>query len=85
MSRQGGTISVNLTALTAEGQSLARAALATWTDIIGVNFIEVLTGGQIAFDDNEEGAFSDGVWSARHHYVIACQCLDAVACDYGTG
>ena len=61
---QGGAITVNLTALTGEGQALARAALAAWTDIIGVNFVEVGAGGQITFDDNGEGAFSDGIWSS---------------------
>ena len=32
----GGQLTVNLTALTPEGQTLARGALATWTDVIGV-------------------------------------------------
>lgn len=49
----GGTLSVNLTALTAEGQFLARAALSVWTDIIGVTFNEVTSGGAIVFDDND--------------------------------
>lgn len=56
---QGGTITVNLSGLTSAGQTLAIAALQTWTDIIGVNFSQVTSGGQITFDDNEEGAFSD--------------------------
>ena len=60
---QGGTITVNLTALTAAGQNLARNALALWSDVIGVTFAEVSSGGQITFDDNETGAFSDGIWS----------------------
>ncbi|URD60440.1 FG-GAP-like repeat-containing protein [Sphingomonas sp. KRR8] len=59
----GGTITVNLTALTAEGQTLARAALATWTDVIGINFREVATGGQITFDDTDPGAATSGSWS----------------------
>ena len=62
---QGGTITVNLTALTAAGQTLARAALATWNDIIGVNFTEVAAGGQITFDDNKAGAFSSSIWADR--------------------
>jgi len=60
---EGGTITVNLSALAAGGQSLARSALATWTEIIGVRFVEVATGGQIAFDDDEDGAFSSSVYS----------------------
>jgi serralysin len=60
---QGGTITVNITGLTAAGKTLARAALAEWSDIIGVNFVEVTTGGQITFDDNQAGAATDGTWS----------------------
>lgn len=62
---QGGTIMVNLTGLTADGQFLARAALDLWSDVIGVTFAEVGAGGQIVFDDleNGTGAFSDGVWA----------------------
>ena len=43
---QGGTITVNISALNAAEQTLARAALAEWTDIIGVRFQEVTTGAR---------------------------------------
>ncbi len=67
----GGSISVTLTGLTAEGQYLAREALALWSDVTGVRFNEVSAGGQITFDDNEEGAFADandagGIISSAH-------------------
>ena len=82
---QGGSISVNITALTPAGQTLARAALAEWTDIIGVHFNEVATGGQITFDDNEEGAFTSANWSGHvttsAHVNISTQWL----ADNGTG
>jgi len=51
---QGGTLTVNISTLTAAEQTLARAALADWTDIIGVHFQEVATGGQIVFSDAED-------------------------------
>ncbi|MEY4952404.1 MAG: hypothetical protein RL299_828, partial [Pseudomonadota bacterium] len=54
----GGTITVNLTALTTDGINLAREALNLWSDVLGVTFNEVATGGQITFDDNESGAFA---------------------------
>src|SRR5690606_35714109 len=54
----GGTITVNITALTAEGQFLAQQALAAWTNVTGINFAFVLSGGQIIFDNNQSGAFS---------------------------
>ena len=52
---QGGTITVNISTLNASEQTLARTALSEWTDIIGVTFREVTTGGQIVFS-NAEGA-----------------------------
>lgn len=82
---QGGTITVNLTELTAQGQILARAALQEWSDIIGVTFTEV-TGtnvGQIIFDDTRTGAFTDDSWSngitTSAHVNISTQWL----ADYG--
>jgi hypothetical protein len=50
------SISVNLSGLTTDGANLARAALAAWSEIIGVSFPEVSSGGQIIFDDSEAGA-----------------------------
>lgn len=82
---QGGTITVNITALTPAGQSLALAALATWTNIIGVNFVPVTGAAQITFDDNQDGAFSDSNWSggiiSSSHVNVSTQWL----ADYGTG
>jgi serralysin len=62
---QGGTITVNLTGLTTEGQNIAREALNMWSDVIGVTFAEVTGNAQITFDDLDQGtgAFTDGVWS----------------------
>ncbi len=81
---QGDSITVNLTALTIEGRSLARAALAEWSDVIGVNFTEVTTGGQITFDDDQDGAATNVSW-VNHiitsaHVNISTQWL----ADYGT-
>ena len=82
---QGGSITVNLTALTAAGQALAVAALQTWTDIIGVSFVQVASGGQIVFDDSQEGAFSDSNWSngiiSSSHVNVSTDWL----ANYGTG
>lgn len=59
----GGTLTVNVSALTPSGQYLARAALAEWSEIMGVTFMEVFSGGQIVFDDDEDGAHADSVYS----------------------
>jgi serralysin len=59
----GGTITVNITALTAAAQTLAREAFNLWTDATGINFSEVTTGGQLTLDDNEAGAFASSTVS----------------------
>jgi hypothetical protein len=51
---QGQSLTVNISTLSAAEQTLARAALQEWTDIIGVKFQEVSTGGQIVFSDAED-------------------------------
>jgi hypothetical protein len=65
---QGGTITVTLGTLNSAEQNLARNALQEWSDIIGVHFQEVTTGGQIVFDDTEDStgnpvAATDANWS----------------------
>ena len=58
----GGTITVNLTGLTADGQNLARKALQTWSEITGLNFSEVTGTAQINFSD-ETGPVDGGAWT----------------------
>jgi hypothetical protein len=62
---QGGTITVDLTAITASGRAVALQALQQWSDIIGVNFVEQSGNAQITFDDLDQGtgAFADTVHS----------------------
>jgi hypothetical protein len=60
---EGDTITVNLTALTADGMSLARPALQLWSDLTGIVFSEVTGAAQITFDDTEEGAFANTSYS----------------------
>ena len=64
----GGTITVNMSSLNSAEQNLARSALGEWSDIIGIHFQEVTTGGQIVFDDSEDTsgspvAATDATWS----------------------
>ena len=54
----GGTLTADITGLTAAGQQLARWALETWTNVTGINFRFVESDADITFDDAEEGAFS---------------------------
>ncbi|THD36161.1 MAG: hypothetical protein E7773_09565 [Sphingomonas sp.] len=81
----GGSITFNVQALTAAGQTLARAALSEWTDVTGINFTEVTTGGQIVYDDNQDGAFATASYSngitTSANVNVSTQWLT----DYGTG
>ena len=81
---QGGTITVNVTGLTSEGKALALAALGQWPDIIGIDFVQVTSGGQIVFDDEEAGAYSSSSWS---NHIISSSFVNvgkAWLADYGT-
>lgn len=80
----GGQLTVNLTALTADGKFLAREALAVWSDIIGVRFVEVTSGGQITFDDNEQGAHATGSWSNGITTSARVNVSTDWLADYGT-
>ncbi|MDH5529159.1 MAG: M10 family metallopeptidase C-terminal domain-containing protein, partial [Paracoccaceae bacterium] len=59
----GGTLTVNLLGLTAEGQYLARTALEAWSDITGINFFETSGSASITFDDSQSGAFANFITS----------------------
>jgi len=54
----GDSLTVNLTGLTATGANLARWALEMWSDVLGIDFVEVSGSAQINFQDNESGAFA---------------------------
>ncbi|MCC0069318.1 MAG: M10 family metallopeptidase C-terminal domain-containing protein [Rhodobacteraceae bacterium] len=57
------TLTVNLTALTAAGQQLARWALDMWEGAADLQFVEVIGTADITFDDNQPGAFASSVTS----------------------
>ncbi len=54
----GGTLTADITGLTAAGQQLARWALEAWTNVSGINFRFVEGDADITFDDEENGAFA---------------------------
>ena len=58
-------ITVNVTGLTAEGQNLAREALATWTALTGLTFVEVDGAADIVFTDDQPGAFASASYTAE--------------------
>jgi serralysin len=80
----GGTLTVNITGLTAAGQTLARDALNLWTDTSGINFTEVTTTAQITFDDNAAGAFASAVYSGGITSSASVNISTAWLTSYGT-
>ncbi len=54
----GDTLTADITALTTEGQLLARGALEAWTNVTGIKFRLVARDADITFDDDEPGAFA---------------------------
>jgi serralysin len=79
----GGTLTVNVTELTTEGQFFAREALKLWSDVTGITFNEVATGGQIQFDDNATGAFSTS--STSGGFILESQVNVATSWIAGDG
>ena len=70
----GGTISANITALTEEGQQLARWALESWTYVSGINFEFVEhDNAQITFDDEaiDDPTIAGYASSTVNHGVIS--------------
>lgn len=53
------TITVNLTGLTATGQTLARAALDAWEAVANIAFVETTRAAMITIDDNRSGAITN--------------------------
>ncbi len=88
---QGGTITVNIAGLTSAEQTLARAALQDWSDIIGVHFQEVTSGGQIQFSDKEDPsspgpiAQTDAQWSNGIISLANVEISTSWVNQYGTG
>lgn len=81
----GGTITYNVTALTAEGQTLAREAFNLWSDATGITFQEFAGTANITLDDNQSGAFAS---STRSGNIITSSIVNVGTqwlATYGTG
>ena len=55
---QNNQITVNLSALTAEGQQLARWAFEAWELVADIDFVETTGSASIVFDDANSGAYA---------------------------
>jgi serralysin len=81
----GGTITVNITGLTAAGQSLAREALGLWSDVTGITFSEIATAAQLTIDDNADGASTGATRSGGITTSAEVNISAQWITDYGTG
>ena len=72
----GGTLTADITALTAEQQQLARWALESWTNVTGIEFRFVAGDADITFDhDVEPGTYaSSGPTSLRGGEILPPRC-----------
>ena len=69
--RGDNTISVNLSALDAGGQQLARWAMESWELVADLDFVETVGSAQITFEDAEEGAYAS--WNFRNGYITRAE------------
>jgi len=80
----GGSLDVDITGLTAEGQALAIAALEVWTNVTGITFNFVSSGAEITFDDEDSGAYSTSVVSGSTITSSFVNISTAWLASYGT-
>jgi serralysin len=80
----GGTLTYNLTGLTAAAQTLAREAFNLWQDVTGIVFSQVAGPASITLDDTEVGAFADAVYSGGITTSATVNVGTAWLTDYGT-
>ena len=68
----GGTLSANVTALTEEGQQLAKWALEAWTNVTGINFEFVEHNhADITFSNRPDTAATGGPVAVRNGLIIS--------------
>ncbi|WP_052248989.1 M10 family metallopeptidase [Leisingera sp. ANG-Vp] len=58
-------ITVNLTGLTADGQEMARRAMASWEMVADIKFVETTSAAQITFTDDQPGAYAHATYSTN--------------------
>ncbi len=57
--RTNNQITVDITGLTSDGQKLAEWAFEAWELVADIEFVEVFSGADITFQDNDIGAYAD--------------------------
>jgi len=70
-------ITVNITALTPEGQQLARWAFEAWEMVADIDFVEVNGSADITFTDDNAGAYTDSSYTRSGQMISAVVNIDA--------
>ena len=80
-------LTFNVTALTGQGKTLARAALQTWTDLTGIQFVETTGAAEISFDDSDAGraAYANTVISGSTITSASVMLTTGWLTRFGTG
>ncbi len=81
----GGSLTVNLDGLTAEGKTLARMGLEAWEAVSGLTFNETSGSAQITFDDNNNGAYANFSISGGSISTANINVSTSWINSYGTG
>jgi serralysin len=82
-----GSLTFNINGLTFAGRALARAALETWSDLTGINFIETTGAAEITFDDSGPGveAYANTVISGTTITSATVMITTGWLGEFGTG
>ncbi|MGL4491170.1 MAG: M10 family metallopeptidase C-terminal domain-containing protein [Rhizobiaceae bacterium] len=82
----GGSLTVNMAGLTADGQFFAREALKVWSDATGVRFVETTGTAQIIFDDTDSNrAYCNEVHNNGETTSATINVGTGWIANYGTG
>ncbi|MDB5554889.1 MAG: Alkaline metalloproteinase [Rhizobium sp.] len=79
------SLTVNIAALTTEGQALAIAALKAWTDVTGIKFVQTTGTAEIAFDDANGGGYANPIFADGVITSATINIGTDVLNDFGTG
>lgn len=81
-------ITVDIDALTAEGQQLARWSFEVWESVADIEFVEVASGAKITFDDNQSGAYAgysrSGGTTISSNVNVSTDWIDSYGSKIGT-
>ena len=81
----GSTVTVNLVGLTADGQTLARAALDVWAGLTPLVFVETTDPADITFTDDSNGAITFFTYSGSQQISAEIDISTQWLARYGTG